>query len=337
MVIFMASAARLAISMSCGDVSRAIEIHPMDISQPQDVFSAATFAGRVYGITGGAHGIGNATVTSLCRLGARVLILDNHPANLQRAADQLSVAGAEFEAVLADVSNDAQMLAALDQAHRRWGRIDGWVNNAFFGRQANIIDQHEADFQRAWEVSCLAAWRICRHLLPHLASTQGSIVNISSVMSHQTEVGSSAYTSSKAALEGLTRSLAMEFAPQRVRVNMICPGYILSYQGLNDLAPAQADSWPAPMRTMKTWLEELHDAAQVYPDGGRPADIANAILFLLSSGSRFITGSSLTVDGGLSVDLRDIRSPRRDQAYNRYRQLKPELDAAEAMRKQAKS
>jgi len=290
-------------------------------------FAPEIFSSRIYGVTGAAHGIGYATSAALARHGARVLMIDIDEDNLHRADRKLATSGAEIVTVVADVADCSAVTAAIEEAMIRWGRLDGWVNNAFFSHRALITKQSEADFHRAWEVNCLAAWRICRRILPLLAHSHGSIVNVSSIMAHQTMPEMAAYTSSKMALEGLTRALAVEFAPHRVRVNTIMPGYIRTYEGLNHLPPDTQETWPECASAVRKWIEYLTNASQPWPEAGLPQDVANAILFLLSAASRFVTGATLTIDGGLSADARDVSDVRRGEAFRKFMEVRPSIEA----------
>jgi NAD(P)-dependent dehydrogenase (short-subunit alcohol dehydrogenase family) len=296
------------------------------------VFSREAFSGRVYGVTGGAHGIGLATARALAKLGARLLVIDIDAANLDRLETELQATDAEFQTAVVDVSDEPAMTIAIDSAIERWERLDGWVNCAFFAQRALAVNQAETDFVRAWEVNCLALWRTCRQIFPHLRLRSGSIVNISSVMAHQTMMQSGAYSSSKAAAEGLLRAIALEFARDHVRVNSVVPGYILTYEGLNGLATEPPDAWPAPAVTAREWMEYLTARSQPLPGPGMPEDVAQCILFLLSDAARFVTGATLTVDGGLSIDLRDVSDAARFEAATKFKQVLPALKALSELR-----
>jgi 3-oxoacyl-[acyl-carrier protein] reductase len=283
-----------------------------------EVFSREAFANRVYGVTGGAHGIGLATVQALVRLGARVLIIDIDAPNLRRIETELQGQDVDVQTAVVDVTDELAMTAAIDAAMERWDRLDGWVNSAFFSHRALAVDQAEADFTRAWEVNCLALWRTCRQILPYLRLHRGSIVNVSSIMAHQTASQAAAYSSSKAAAEGLMRALAIEFARDRVRLNSVVPGYV--------------ETWPAPAVTAREWMEYLTARSQPLPEAGMPDDLAQCILFLLSDAAKFVTGTTLTVDGGLSVDLRHVGDARRDEAAAKFKQVLPALNALSEIR-----
>ncbi len=285
------------------------------------VFSPEAFKGKVYGVTGGAHGIGEATVRALTSLGASVLILDINADFLAYVERDLREKGCSVEAVVADVSDSAALAGAIEKTVARFGRLDGWVNNAMLSPRGKAEFQDEALFVKAWEVNTLAPWRAAKLCLPHFRKVGGgSIVNISSIMAHLTRTGCAAYTSSKSALEGLTRTLAVELAPDRVRVNTMAPGTIASYSSIpND---------PAVQNEYHHRARELEDAigqyAQPLPFPARSMEAAGPILFFLSDAARFVTGTLLLSDGGASVELAS-GAARHPENFQKITSLREEL------------
>lgn len=271
---------------------------------PCDVFHETYFVNRVYGVTGGARGIGRAIARALLRRGAWVMVLDREPVRSNVMTEGLNTAArCRLMPQTVDVTDDSAMREVIESYGRQLGRVDGWVNNAMFNPVASLDQHEEARFEQAWRVNTLAAWRAAKHLQSYfLAANGGAIVNISSIMAHQTIAGYAAYTSSKAGLEGLTRALAIELAERRVRVNALAVGYVQTYTGL-----PEPQEWTAEDRQLAAGIEAINRSAPPWPDPAMPSDIAAAVLFLLSDAAKLITGATIAVDGGLSVDLRPPR------------------------------
>jgi NAD(P)-dependent dehydrogenase (short-subunit alcohol dehydrogenase family) len=252
-----------------------------------DFDGAGRLAGKVAVITGAASGIGLASARLFAAEGARVLAVDLPGERLEAAfagvgnpvALGLSVTGADAPDRIAEAVG----------AH--FGQLDILFNNAGVASSILAASLDDAEWDRVVDVNLRAAFRITRGLIPLLVkSPAGRIINTASVMAQGTDWGLAAYCASKAGLEGLTRTLALELGKQGVTANCILPGAIRTGMtgGLWDARPDVADIW-----AKKSVLRRL----------GEPADIARAALFLASDDSAFITGQSLAVDGGLRLRI----------------------------------
>lgn len=266
------------------------------------IFHPDVFRDRVYGVTGGGRGIGLATVMAALAHGARVVTIELDPQRAECARTALQDRYQEqLEIIVGGASDEKTIARAIERATDRWSRIDGWVNNAFFSRRLPVAQQDRSDLERAWEVNVLSIWLSCKQLLPVFERAGGgAIVNVSSIMSDQTMPACAAYTSSKAGVEGMTRALAVELAPRRIRVNAVAPGYIRSYEGVDTENPAAVRAY-----------ELVTQSTQPWPEPGMPADVAHAVLFLLSPAAGFITGVTLPIDGAMRYDMRDLLDDRR--------------------------
>lgn len=295
----------------------------MDINLILKSFHPQLFAGKVYGVTGAGHGIGEATARGICALGGRVIALDIDQRNLRRVRDDIGPAG--IEVVVGDVTDPATLDDALRRIEALGGRLDGWVNNAMINPIQSLADQPEEKFVRAFEVNMLAAWRICKAVVPLIEkhSEGGSIVNVSSIMATLTAAGNAAYCATKAGLEGLTRALAIELAPRRIRVNTIAPGMVLTRSGLNHLTGVDPARWTRADQLRNQYLMEVSDQFQPWPSPGMPQHLAGGILFLLSPASEYMTGGLLPMNGGAGAWLVPISEQRGVDAGPR---IKPVLD-----------
>ncbi len=280
---------------------------PDDGLKPGHTFCERAFVGRVFGVTGGAKGIGAAIVAQLLHCGASVLAMDRDANALSVLASHHTSCADRLLCQLLDVADGASVEKAITLCTDHFGRIDGWVNNAMCNPGCPFEDSTEEQFYQAWQVNTLAAWRSAKLLLPHFKKNRrGSIVNVSSITAHQTTFEQAAYTSSKAGLEGLTRALAVELAEHHIRVNAVALGYVLTYSSL-----PPCDQWDDFSRLEAEVVREINTASAPWPQAAVAEDIAEPIVFLLSDASRMMTGTTLAVDGGLSVDLRPIGDPRR--------------------------
>lgn len=257
------------------------------------------FDGQVAVITGGALGIGGATARRLASEGANILIADFNDEATAKNVDRINSAGGTAMASHVDVANSDDIERMIAEAVGKWGRLDILVQNAFsvVGGESRIHGSaeqvEEADWDWGMNVLAKALYLGAKHAVPHMRKTgAGSIVNLASVHSVLQETEMLVYEAGKAAVVGMTRQMANDFGPDNIRVNAIGPGHIVS-EGL-------AEIW-------KDDPEGLAFFANQYPlrRTGVPDDIAGAIAFLCSEDASFITGHTLMVDGGLTVQLQE--------------------------------
>jgi NAD(P)-dependent dehydrogenase (short-subunit alcohol dehydrogenase family) len=251
---------------------------------------------RVAIVTGGAQGIGGATAQRLAAEGARVLVADIDAARAAHNVQTICASGGSAEAFECDVATEAGVQAMVDRAVNQWGRLDIVVNNAYAGMGGARVDA-VALSERAWDhgmdLGLKAMFRAARFAVPHMrASGGGAMVNMSSVHGLLAERGQLVYETLKAGVIGLTRQLAVEYGPDGIRVNAICPGHIVTER--------MEERWRDHPDTLRYFAEQ-------YPlrRTGKPMDIANAVVFLCSDEASFITGQALVVDGGLTIQLQE--------------------------------
>jgi NAD(P)-dependent dehydrogenase (short-subunit alcohol dehydrogenase family) len=241
--------------------------------------------GKVAVVTGGGAGIGLACATRLAESGVAVGIADIDSAAAEQAAQTLNSQGRRCMAVVTDVSQPAQVAALFQTTSEAFGPIDIAVNNAGVGSPLTPLgDTEETDFDRIMAVNLKGVWLCMREALRHMTPLgTGSIINMASALSTTTFPGSSLYTASKHGVSGLTRSAAVEYGESGIRINAICPGFIstpLLHSTVTEEA-AKAMAAKHPMNRL-----------------GSPAEIADAVVFLASDASSFVTGSLFSIDGG---------------------------------------
>src|SRR5271168_861004 len=237
-------------------------------------------------ITGALAGIGRATAMAFAQQGARLVVSGRNDEVGEQLLTELRAAGAEAEFVRADVRQEEDVRRLIDRAVERFGRLDVAVNNAGTeGQQALLTEQSAASYAATFDTNVLGTILSLKHeLRVMIAQGSGSIINLSSTMGSRGAAGASMYVASKHAVEGLTRSAALEGAPFGVRVNAVAPGPV-DTELLNRFA-AGADRKAAMAQGVP--LKRL----------GRAEEIAHAILFLASDEAGFLTGEIVHVNGG---------------------------------------
>lgn len=252
-------------------------------------------AGRVALVTGGGGGIGEATGRVFAEEGAAVALLDTDAAAVEAAASaiQTAVPGAQILALAGDVTRESDVRRMIDETATRWGALHTLVNVAGVRVYAPLADADAADWERIIGVNVLGTAHCCKAALPWLrAAGRGTIVNVSSVYGVMGRTGMGQYDTSKAAVLGFTRSLAVEEAPHRVRVNAVCPGGTITPYHIRRAAARGVSE--AEMRTQRAGDNLLGRWAE-------PREVAYPILFLASDESSFVTGATLMVDAGRSI------------------------------------
>ena len=255
------------------------------------------FASQAAIVTGGATGIGGAIAEHLAAEGASVLIADINPEGAAERAARIQDAGGTAAACTTNVGELQQVQAMIQAAVDHWGRLDIIVNNAYPALEAMTGGAEDVPpdvYDRAMAVLVKASYLSAKFGVPHLRSAGGgSIVNISSIHGLLVAPGALVYETGKAALIAATRQMAVEYGRDGIRVNAIAPGHIVTeniQHGIWDDNPSGFDFFTAQ-----------------YPVGrcGRPADIAAAVAFLCSEDASFITGHTLVVDGGHSLQIQE--------------------------------
>ena len=242
-------------------------------------------------ITGGGSGIGRASVLRFADEGARVMIADINQATadetLRLARARLGAQAERVHVQPCDVSREEDMIALVQRALERFGRLDCMFNNAgLVGAVGPLVNTSTEAWDRTFAVLVRGVFLGIKHAAPAMREHGGTIINTASIAGLNAGAGPAAYSSCKAAVISLSQSAAVELAPQRTRVNALCPGLILS---------------PMLERGQSTELGSVLAAAQPWPEAGLPEHIADVALFLASDESRFVTGEALVADGGITA------------------------------------
>lgn len=237
-------------------------------------------------ITGALTGIGRATALAFADSGARLVVSGRREAEGRALEAELRELGADALFVKADVRRDEEVSSLVDQTVARFGRIDAAVNNAGTeGEPGLIVNQTAESYAATFDTNVLGTLLSMKHELRVMtAQKSGSIVNVSSTYGHEGAAWASVYAGSKHAVEGMTKSAALEVAASNVRVNAVAPGP--TDTGMLDRFTGTPENKSALAATVP--LGRI----------GKPEDVARAILFLASDAASFVTGQIVTVDGG---------------------------------------
>jgi NAD(P)-dependent dehydrogenase (short-subunit alcohol dehydrogenase family) len=246
-------------------------------------------SGKAVVVTGAARGIGAAVAEAVVDADGAVALLDVNPAGEEVAARLAQRGKAHF--FRCDVRVLEEVDRAVTDAIGALGGLDGLVNNAGVNAYFDAVEMEEDDWESVFAVDLKAPWLLAKAALPTLVERRGAIVNMSSLQAQLTLRGFFPYAAAKAGLEGLTRSLALEYATHGVRVNAVAPGYTDTY-----LFREWLMRQPEPERT-------LAGVRAAIPLGRLvdPAEVAQVVVFLLSDGASAITGATVAVDGGIGV------------------------------------
>jgi NAD(P)-dependent dehydrogenase (short-subunit alcohol dehydrogenase family) len=260
----------------------------------------AGLVGKVALISGGGaagDGIGNgrAAAILLARAGVKVLVADRQLELAQRTVEMITAEGGTTAAFTVDDTNEADCERLVDTTLDRFGRLDFLDNNVGIGSRGSVVEERPEQYRRVMQINVESMFLLSKYAIPAMIKTAkgGAIVNISSISALRPR-GLTTYTTSKAAVIGLTRAMAVDHGGDNIRVNCICPGPVYTpmvyARGMTDAARAQRAN------------------ASVLKREGTGWDVGHAVKFLLSDYARYITGQVLVVDGGVTLQAPERES-----------------------------
>jgi NAD(P)-dependent dehydrogenase (short-subunit alcohol dehydrogenase family) len=250
------------------------------------------FSGKVAVVTGSGGGIGRATAEAFAAEGAAVAVVDVKQDLIDTVVGGIGAAGGRAIGINADVSTSGGASRIAAQTVDAFGGIDILVNNAAIELYGTVVEMPEDAWDKVVSVNLKGIYLVSKYCIPHIAQRGGgSIVHLASVQAFVCLPNSAAYVATKGAVVSLTRAMALDHAREAIRVNCVCPGSIAT-----PLLQDAAEHEPDPASALATWARR-HPIGRI----GKPAEVANVILFLASDQASFVTGSPYLVDGALSV------------------------------------
>jgi NAD(P)-dependent dehydrogenase (short-subunit alcohol dehydrogenase family) len=248
--------------------------------------TSPSFVNKVVLVTGGTSGIGKATALALASAGAKVVLSGRREPEGTAVVAEIVAAGGTASFYRADASVEAEIAALVAFTVEKYGRLDLAFNNAGVETMGPVTDATVDAYKRVFDLNVWGVLASLKHEIPAmLKNGGGSIVNTSSIVGHIGLAGASIYVASKHAVEGLTKTAALEFAKQGIRVNAVAPAAIKT---------EMFDRFTGGQQANQDYMAGLHPVGRV----GEVGDIARGVLYLLDPANTFVTGTSLAVDGG---------------------------------------
>lgn len=245
--------------------------------------------GKMALVTGAGSGIGAAITEAFADAGATVVVTDLRADSAREQAARLAGLGGRAESLPLDVSAEADCEAVAAEVDRRWGRLDILVNNAGIGHVGKLMQTTSADLERLWSVNVRGVFQVTRAFLPRMiAAGGGSIVNVASIAGIVAVRDRLAYTTTKFAVVGFTKAIALDHAREGIRCNCICPGRVET-----PFVTRMIAQYPDPAKARAEM-----ESTQAIGRMAKPREIAAAALYLASDEAGSTTGSAMIVDGG---------------------------------------
>jgi NAD(P)-dependent dehydrogenase (short-subunit alcohol dehydrogenase family) len=275
----------------------------VNLSEPFD------FPGKVAVVTGGSSGIGRATVERLARGGASVVFCSHDAASVEQALREMGGLG-DVDGKVADVSRAGEMESLMRGAAERFSGIDLLACCAGIQRYGTVEDTDESVWDEVLAVNLKGCYLASRYAIPEMRRRGGgAIVHVSSVQALACQTNVAAYAASKGGLNALTRSMALDFANDRIRVNAVCPGSVDTPM----LRASAAQVGGGPVEDVLRAWGTSHPLGKGYGRVCSAAEVADVIAFLLSDRASFMTGTEVKVEGGLLARLGVTLPPIRDR------------------------
>ncbi|MFD0715009.1 SDR family NAD(P)-dependent oxidoreductase [Paenibacillus sp. GCM10027626] len=253
------------------------------------------WSGKVAIVTGGGGGIGRAVARRFAQEGARVVVVNRTAAKAEQTAEEIRAAGGEAIALPADVSLEADVSRVVADTLAHYGRIDVMVNNAAICPQVRLTDLSLSQWNEVITNNLTSVFLFSKAVIPAMLQAGGGvIVNVSSVHAVATLEGYSAYAASKGGIAAMTRAIALDYAKENIRANVVLPGAVHT---------PMLESSVKNLDTPKEEIMRQWNDSQPIGRVGQPDEIAAVVLFAASPENSFMTGATLVADGGMTIEL----------------------------------
>ena len=247
--------------------------------------------GKVALVTGAAKGIGKGCAQVLSKHGTRIAVVDIDGVVGPQTVEEIDASGGRAVFFQTDVSKADEVQVTITRLIEVFGRLDVLINNAGYHTSKNVEDTSEIEWDYILNTNLKSVFLCSRYAIPHLRKTRGTIVNMSSMVGLVGQANAGAYSATKGGIIAMTRGMALDFAKDGIRVNCICPGWVETPL-VEDWFGQQADP-----QASKKYIHGRHPLGRI----ATPEEVGNAVVFLCSEESSFITGVALPVDGGITL------------------------------------
>lgn len=248
----------------------------------------AMLTGKVAIVTGAGSGMGREEALLFAKEGAKVVATDINEAAVQAIVKEIEAAGGEAIAIAHNVASEDEWVKVVDGTIRKYGKLDILVNNAGISHAAGLLETTVEQWNKVMNINLTSVFLGMKHVIPHMRDNKGgSIVNISSIAGLTGSSGAGAYTASKGGVRMLSKAAAVDFGKDNIRVNSVHPGFIETPMSAEFVNNEQMLQW---------FLSQT-----ALPRVGRASEVAEAVLFLASDASSYLTGIELPVDGGVTA------------------------------------